>query len=292
MTVSPDLLRILGQVAGGESTIQEAAETLMQTTSLGAAWQGTVAGACVDLGRQQRCGFPEVVFGEGKSSELICEIVQTQLAAGQSALVTRLDPASATQVRRCFQHACHNPIARTLRVAAESITPAAATESADRSGRPYAAVITAGSTDSPVAEEATETLAWMEVPYLRIDDVGVAGPQRLLSAADRLTGAAAVVVIAGLEGALPAAVAGHVSCPVFAVPSSVGYGISLGGITPLLGMLSSCAANVSVVGIDAGFKGGYLAGMVTRRLIDCLPEDGRKTVVAPETSVAPTLESS
>ena len=130
----------------------------------------------------------------------------------------------------------------------------------------HVAVITAGSTDAPVAEEAIETLKWMQVPVRRFDDIGVAGPQRLAAVVPELRLASAVVVVAGMEGALPAVVAGHLAAPVFAVPTSVGYGASLGGLTPLMGMLSTCAASVAVVNIDGGFKGGYLAGLVVRQL--------------------------
>ncbi len=130
----------------------------------------------------------------------------------------------------------------------------------------HAAVVTAGSTDAKIAEEAIETLIWMGVPVQRFDDIGVAGPQRLANALPRLRLASAVVVIAGMEGALPAVVAGHLAAPVFAVPTSVGYGANLGGLTPLMGMLSSCAASVAVVNIDGGFKGGYMAGLVVRQL--------------------------
>ena len=119
-------------------------------------------------------------------------------------------------------------------------------------------------TDRPVAEEAAETLRWMQVPTEVIVDVGVAGPQRLTPHVAGIRAAAAVVVVAGMEGALPSVVGGHVSCPVIGVPTSVGYGASFGGVAALLSMLNSCAANVTVVNIDAGFKGGYVAGLIAR----------------------------
>lgn len=126
-------------------------------------------------------------------------------------------------------------------------------------------VLTAGTSDRPVALEAVETLRWMAVDVELIQDVGVAGPQRLLRRLPGLAGADAVVVVAGMEGALPSVVGGYVDCPVIAVPTSVGYGANLGGLAALLTMLNSCAANVVVVNIDAGFKGGYVAGMIARR---------------------------
>jgi NCAIR mutase (PurE)-related protein len=127
------------------------------------------------------------------------------------------------------------------------------------------AVVTAGTSDLPIAEEAIETLDWMGVRVTTVADVGVAGPHRLPERLPSIAGADAVVVIAGMEGALPSVVGGYVDCPVIAVPTSVGYGASLGGIAALLSMLNSCAANVTVVNIDAGFKGGYVAGLIARK---------------------------
>jgi NCAIR mutase (PurE)-related protein len=126
-------------------------------------------------------------------------------------------------------------------------------------------VITAGTSDLPVAEEARETLAWMGVDATLVQDVGVAGPHRLPARLAEFADSDAVVVVAGMEGALPSVVGGYVACPVFAVPTSVGYGANFGGVSALLSMLNSCAANVAVVNIDAGFKAGYLAGLVATR---------------------------
>jgi hypothetical protein len=128
------------------------------------------------------------------------------------------------------------------------------------------AVITAGTGDLPVAEEAAETARWMGCEVELIVDVGVAGPHRLIEQQHRFCTADAVVVVAGMEGALPSVVGGHVACPVIAVPTSIGYGASFGGLAALLGMLNSCAANVTVVNIDAGFKGGFIAGLIAQRL--------------------------
>jgi len=126
------------------------------------------------------------------------------------------------------------------------------------------AIVTAGTSDLPVAEEARETALWMGAQVTLVQDVGVAGPHRLQANLGPLREADAIVVVAGMEGALPSVVGGHVSCPVIAVPTSVGYGASFGGLAALLGMLNSCAANVTVVNIDAGFKGGYIAGLIAR----------------------------
>ena len=221
----------------------------------------------LDLDRQRRCGFPEVIYGDGKPAEMILGIIRAQQEAGQSSFATRIESAVAEKVLTQISVARFNPVARTLSAGISGSTaPAPLGEPTDGDDRNIAhvAVITAGSTDAPVAEEAIETLHWMGIPYRSFDDIGVAGPARLLNAVPRLREASAVVVIAGMEGALPAAVGGHLSVPVFAVPTSVGYGATLGGLTPLLGMLSSCASNVAVVNIDAGFKAAYLAGLVTR----------------------------
>ena len=130
---------------------------------------------------------------------------------------------------------------------------------------PKVAIVTAGTTDLPVAEEARETLDWMGVDAVMIQDVGVAGPHRLPERLPQLADADVVVVVAGMEGRLPSVVGGHVPCPVIAVPTSVGYGASCGGLAALLSMLNSCAANVTVVNIDAGFKAGYVAGLIANR---------------------------
>ncbi len=211
--------------------------------------------ARVDLDRQRRCGYSEVLFCEGKSTEAVEEIFTTLVEANQDAFGTRASPNQAAAVRKRFPQAEHNPVARTIRVRAGD----------DQTLVGRVAVVTAGSADRPVAEEAIETLRWMGCGVERIDDVGVAGPQRLLVEVPRLRTVDVIVVVAGMEGALPSVVGGHVACPVVAVPTSVGYGASFGGVAALLGMLNSCAANVTVVNIDAGFKAGYVAGLIARR---------------------------
>lgn len=221
----------------------------------------------LDVGREGRCGFPEVVYGEGKTPEVIAAILRAQRQRGDHALVTRLAPEKAAQLLAEFPAAHYNPVARTLR-----LTPAGAE---GRPTRGRVAVVTAGTGDLPVAEEARETLAWMGVEARLVQDVGVAGPHRLPARLGELRGCDAVVVAAGMEGALPSVVGGYVACPVFAVPTSVGYGANFGGLSALLSMLNSCAANVAVVNIDAGFKAGYLAGLVATRgatLADGVPD--------------------
>ena len=227
--------------------------------------------AAVDIGRQARCGFGEAIYGEGKSAELIIEIIRVQLDQGQQSLVTRIEEEVAGDVSKHFEHCRFNLLARTLRVAAEPIVSVRIDSESVNPGKHtsaeqvHVAVVTAGSTDQGIAEEAIETLDWMGIPVRSFCDIGVAGPQRLLAAVPLLRQASALVVVAGMEGALPSVVAGHLSAPIFAVPTSVGYGANLGGVTALLGMLTSCAAGVAVVNIDAGFKGAYMAGLVVRQ---------------------------
>ncbi len=277
MSPPPALLELLQKLAAGELSVERAAQSasdlLAGNPTAGdpndASGRGhhveAIDGAVIDLGRQVRCGFGEVIFGEGKSAELIGEIVAKQLRAGQDCLVTRIDPTAAAHLRRRFEHVVHHPLARTLRVCNRAIQNDSADESRIQSGESHVAVLTAGSTDAAVAREAVETLRWMGVPQRCFEDVGVAGPQRLLRIVPQIRQAAAVVVIAGMEGALPPTVAGHVAVPVIAVPTSIGYGVNFGGLTALASMLTSCAANVAVVNIDAGFKGGYLAGLIASR---------------------------
>ena len=284
-SLSPALLELVSKAMDDDNSYEELLRHLQMARNETPAEDREriqrIDGATVDLGRQTRCGFGEVIYGEGKPAELVTRIIQTQLDRGQSALVTRIDSGVAFQVRQSFQFAQHNPTARTLRVSPTQTTCARPLESDRLQSTFHAAVVTAGSTDIAVAEEAIETLAWMGVPFRRFDDIGVAGPQRLAAVVPELRHASAVVVVAGMEGALPAVVAGHLSSPVFAVPTSVGYGTNLGGLTPLMGMLSACTSNVAAVNIDGGFKGGYMAGVVVQQLIrHCQSPEGKSQVEA------------
>ncbi len=210
---------------------------------------GSVA---LDLDRESRCGFPEVVYGAGKPADVLLEIAERFDRREAPLLVTRIDPAAAEQLSQRFSGGRHNAVARTWSHRAQSADDTAGS----------VAVVSAGTTDRPVAEEAVETLKWMGIEVDFFQDVGVAGPHRLLAVVPRIRRADAVVVVAGMEGALPSVVGGHVAVPVIAVPTSVGYGAAFSGLAALLGMLNSCAANVTVVNIDGGFKGGYVAGMI------------------------------
>lgn len=220
------------------------------------AFRGTaeISGAAIDLDRAERCGFPEVVFGEGKPPELLVEIFQRQHLAGQRAFATRVSDEQAAAVIAAFPGADHHKIARTLLLWEH--------ETAESFDAAEVAVVTAGSCDASVAAEAAETLRWMGVGCALIEDVGVAGPQRLIRHVPLLQTMKAVVCVAGMEAALPSVVGGHLSCPVIGVPTSVGYGASFGGVTAMLSMLTCCSSNVVTVNIDAGFRGGYVAGLI------------------------------
>jgi NCAIR mutase (PurE)-related protein len=210
----------------------------------------------LDLERGSRCGFSEVVFGEGKDVATLVGIFQQLLAAGIPVLATRICADKAAALGDSFPASSFNPVAGTFRIPIAGREPV-------RQGN--VTVVTAGTSDEGVAEEARETLDWMGCHVRTVHDVGVAGPHRLVERLEELQSADAIVVVAGMEGALPSVVGGYVDCPVVAVPTSIGYGANLGGIAALLSMLNSCAANVSVVNIDAGFKGGYVAGLIARR---------------------------
>lgn len=210
----------------------------------------------LDLDRHVRCGFPEVVYGEGKTDDAVVAVFEALQARGEPSLATRVDAEKAARIAQRLPNVRYNAVARTLRLDG-------ATGKAESRGA--VAVISAGSSDLPVAEEARETLEWMGVAVTMVHDVGVAGPHRLPERLHQFQDADAVVVVAGMEGALPSVVGGYVPCPVIGVPTSVGYGANFAGLSALLSMLNSCASNVSVVNIDAGFKGGYVAGLIATR---------------------------
>lgn len=216
----------------------------------------------LDTDRSRRCGYPEVVYGEGKSAETIIEIFAAQLDRKEVPFATRITKEVAAEISATLKTAVYNDQARTISVPLAAVdSPSAALST--KLGT--VAIITAGTTDLPVAEEAAETLSWMGTKVVRVNDVGVAGPHRLPSRLSEFQDTDAVVVVAGMEGALPSVVAGHVACPVIAVPTSVGYGANFGGAAALLSMINSCASNVAVVNIDAGFKAGYLAGIIAKQ---------------------------
>ena len=234
-----------------------------------------VGEAQVDLDRQSRCGFPEVIFAEGKTVATMDKIIAAMLHHGHDVLATRMSPEMAAELLMKHPAANYNAIGRTFRIEGkkgerrrekeEEEGLGTSVPSAER-GRGKVVIVTAGTSDLPVAEEARETALWTGADVTLIADVGVAGPHRLTANLPLLREADAVVVVAGMEGALPSVVGGHVACPVIAVPTSIGYGASFGGIAALLGMLNSCSSNVVVVNIDAGFKGGYVAGLIAKNV--------------------------
>jgi NCAIR mutase (PurE)-related protein len=207
--------------------------------------------ARVDHHRPVRQGFPEVVLGIGKSPEQIAAIAARIVARGHPLLVTRADQLAWTCVRDAVPDAEYHEQARAIIVRRE--VPR---------GNGTIVVASAGTSDIPIAEEAAVTADLMGNDVDRVYDIGVAGIHRMLSARDRLTAARVIIVVAGMEGALPSVIAGIVDVPVIAVPTSIGYGASFGGIAALLGMLNSCANGVSVVNIDNGFGAGCVASMI------------------------------
>ncbi len=210
--------------------------------------------ATVDHHRAIRTGMPEVIFGKGKTPDQVAGIAARLLERAANVLATRTTTEAYELVRADFPEAEFFPLSGALRVWR------------DRSprGKGKLAIISAGTTDLPVAEEAVVTAEIMGNEVVQVHDVGVAGIHRLFGNFDRLKEARVIVVCAGMEGALPSAVGGLVSCPVIAVPTSVGYGASFHGLAALLGMLNSCASNISVVNIDNGFGGGYVASLINR----------------------------
>ncbi|NIM61064.1 MAG: nickel pincer cofactor biosynthesis protein LarB [Acidobacteria bacterium] len=208
----------------------------------------------LDLERALRRGFPEVVFGQGKTPDQIVEIVRRMNEAGQSVLVTRVADDAVATVTAALPRAEYNALARTL----------FARVGKARKKKPGIVVMTAGTSDQNVGEEAVVTAEVMGNKVIHIRDVGVAGLNRLLAHKDTLAKARVIVVVAGMEGALPSVVAGLTDCPVIGVPTSTGYGAGGEGEAALLAMLNSCATGLTVVNIDNGFGAGYAAALINR----------------------------
>jgi NCAIR mutase (PurE)-related protein len=210
--------------------------------------------AKIDTHRELRVGYPEVIFCPGKTVQQILSIVRAMLERESNILATRAEEALFEEIRKICPEAVYHPIAKAVTVASRAV------ESPDT----YIAVVTAGTSDLPVAEEAAVTAELFGNRVERIVDVGVAGVHRLFDKLDVIRNARVIVVVAGMEGALPSLVGGLVDKPVIAVPTSVGYGASFHGISALLSMLNSCAGGVCVVNIDNGFGAGYMASMINR----------------------------
>jgi NCAIR mutase (PurE)-related protein len=250
------LLELLSQVQRG-TVAPESASERFRTLPFAEAGYEDIGHARIDHHRALRTGLPEVIYAAGKTPEQTAEIFSRMAAAGHAVLATRTTPEAAAAVLEMIPAAVHNPIARTVALAGSHSAPVAA-------DGPCVAVLCAGTSDLPVAEEAAVTAELFGSRVVRLFDVGVAGLHRLLSVRDQLGEADAIVVCAGMEGALPSVVGGLVGVPVIAVPTSVGYGASFAGSAALLGMLNSCSPNVVVVNIDNGFGAAYTAIMVAR----------------------------
>lgn len=246
-----EVRELLDGVRGGVVSVEAA------TTRLS---QGTVAEmgfATLDLHRKDRCGFPEVVFAEGKTAEWVEAAVRRLEAEGQDCFVTRVNQSQADHLTVHFPQAEQDRLARTFWLPQPGPRPAPA-------GR--VCVVTAGTSDLPVAQEAANTARVMGAGVEIVADVGVAGIHRVLRQREKLAAADVVIVVAGMDGALPSVVGGLVDCPVIACPTSIGYGAAFGGLAALLTMLNSCSAGVCTVNIDAGFKAGYMAALIVKRI--------------------------
>jgi NCAIR mutase (PurE)-related protein len=244
---SERIRQLLEEVAAGRRSVAEALAKLRD-------WPIEDLGfAQVDHHRELRRGFPEVIFAAGKRPSETERIAEALVAQGAALLVTRADQATLARLARRFPAGRVNASARTFVLRDETVTPVGAV-----------AVVAAGTSDIPVAEEAAETLRALGAEVTTLYDVGVAGLNRLVPHLPRLRACRAIVAVAGMEGALPSVIGSFAPCPVVAVPTSVGYGTSLGGLAALLGMLNSCAAGVVVVNIDNGFGAGYAAALINR----------------------------
>ncbi|MCX8037381.1 MAG: nickel pincer cofactor biosynthesis protein LarB [Candidatus Sumerlaeia bacterium] len=242
------LVRILEAVRSGGLSVEDALEKVAQVG------YEDLGFAKVDLHRRQRRGTAEVVLCERKAPEHIVEIVRALDRAGQNIFCTRISPEAARYVMRRVKGLRHNKTARTLYKENHPIPRK----------KGLVVVVAAGTSDYPVAEEAAVTAEVLGSPVAQLHDVGVAGIHRLLSKSELLRSANVIVAVAGMEGALPSVVAGLVEAPVIAVPTSVGYGASFGGLAALLAMLNSCSSGIAVVNIDNGFGAGYFAHVINR----------------------------
>ena len=240
---------LLEEVQRGAVGVEEAMGRLRSLP-----FEGVGNFANLDHHRALRCGFPEVVFGQGKTPDQVVQIVQRLAEKNDRVLVTRVSAEMRAEIGDRLPEAVYHPLPRLLII----------DRSAPYTKQPGIVVATGGTADVPVAEEAALTAELMGHQVERIYDVGVAGLHRLLARLDKLQAARVVVAVAGMEGALPSVVGGLVSAPVIAVPTSVGYGASFQGLAALLTMLNSCATGVSVVNIDNGFGAGYLAALINR----------------------------
>lgn len=244
-----DLKRILNELKAGGLTDDEAAARIQNLA------YEDIGYARVDHGRATRQGFPEVIFGQGKTPEQVCGIFEKLIERSPNVLITRTTPEVFGQIRNIYTNTEWHESAKMIRVIRDTTDL----------GIGEISVCTAGTSDIPVAEEAALTAEAMGNRVTRIWDAGVAGVHRILGERERLQNARVVIVAAGMEGALPSVVGGLVAVPVIALPTSIGYGASFHGLAALLGMLNSCASNVTVVNIDNGFGAGFAASLINRK---------------------------
>ena len=243
------LFQLLRNVAAGKTGVEDAAGILQHLAF------EDIDYAHIDHHRSLRKGFPEVIFGQGKTADQIVGIMEKMLRQENIVIVTRVDQQQADKVRSNFPNAVYHEDARML-IWEKKKMPL--------QGRGTILVLSAGTSDIPVAREAYLTAEVMGNRVESVFDVGVAGIHRLFDHKKLIDQASVLIVVAGMEGALPSVVAGMISRPVIAVPTSIGYGASLGGLTALFAMLNSCSSNVAVVNIDNGFGAGYMASMINR----------------------------
>jgi NCAIR mutase (PurE)-related protein len=249
------LADLLESVRRGDVAVGDAVERVASLGPGRVAVAGDAAPvAAIDHHRALRCGFPEVVYAPGKTADDLVGIAGEILSRSDRLLVTRVEGDACARLLEAFPDATHHRRARAVTVARGERAP----------GRAGVAVVSAGTADVPVAEEARVTAEAMGEAPVAIYDVGVAGLHRLLARHEEIRRARVLVVVAGMEGALASVVGGLVDRPVIAVPTSAGYGVNLAGVTTLLAMLNACAPNVSVVNVDNGFGAGYVASLVNR----------------------------
>jgi pyridinium-3,5-biscarboxylic acid mononucleotide synthase len=243
-----ELKKILEEVKKGKTDIAEAVKKFKDFSYT------DIGFAKIDHHRELRTGYPEIIFGSGKTPDQLKCIVELMLKKGNNVLATRCSKEQFDGIKKICKEAKYHEVARIISVK----------QKAEHETKSYIAIVTAGTSDIGIAEEAAVTAEFFGNKVKRIYDVGVAGIHRLFKRLDDIRGAKVCVVIAGMEGALPSVVGGLVDKPVIAVPTSIGYGANFDGLSALLGMLTSCANGISVVNIDNGFGAGYMASMINK----------------------------
>lgn len=243
-----DLNYILKQIQSGKVSAVQAARLINET------YERDLGFAKVDLDRHKRCGLPEVIYCPGKTGQQIVKIMAVMIKVGQNILATRAVPEQYKIIKKTHRKAAYNKLSKTITLITKPLPKMAA----------QVAIVCAGTSDIPVAEEAAVTAEFMGARVARIYDSGVAGLHRIFKHLPTLRESRALVVLAGMEGALPSVVGGLIDRPIIAVPTSIGYGTNLKGFAPLLTMLNSCVPGITVVNIDNGFSAGVAAAMICR----------------------------